>query len=186
MVAPFEARDIGVPETVNWPPGVKVVEPMTKPDTELAVIVELPNVTTAGGWELVGVEGGLPAAWALEFSVPGSPPATGADEEVPVPGSTATGDVDGDWFPGSAEALEVVSVGSPPPTGELVEVSVPGSPPAAGEVDVDWSTGLLDAVDAGTAGELVAVVGSNVIVVEGTIVGGVGPTEATFDEVLTA
>ena len=49
MVAPFEASETGVPDNVTWPPGVKVDEPMTKPDAEFAVIVELPIVTTTKG-----------------------------------------------------------------------------------------------------------------------------------------
>lgn len=48
IVAPLEARETVVPPTFTSPPGVKVVEPMTKSETELAVIVELPIVITAG------------------------------------------------------------------------------------------------------------------------------------------
>lgn len=103
------------------------------------------------------------------------PPTAGADEEVPVPG-----------FAGLLGGLEVVWVGLPPPTGELVEVSVLGSLTAAGEVDVDGSPGSLDAVEEGTEGELVAVVGSDIDVVVGMVVEIVGRAEATLDEVLTA
>lgn len=48
IVAPFEARETVVPETVICPPGVTVCVPTTNPDAEFAVMVELPIVTTAG------------------------------------------------------------------------------------------------------------------------------------------
>lgn len=88
IVSPFEAREIVVPPTVTWLPGVKVVEPMTNPDAELAVIVEDPIVTTAG------------VVWA---GVEGFPPPPAALDEAPVPGSTAAGDVDAP-FPGPTTA----------------------------------------------------------------------------------
>jgi hypothetical protein len=126
IVSPFEARETVVPPTVTVPPGVNVVEPMTKPDAELAVMVELPIVTTAGA--VVLVEGLPPAAGALdEAPVPGSAPPR--DVDVPVPGLTAT--EDDDW------------PGSPLATG-LDEV--PGAT-ATGDVDVAGSTGLELAVD---------------------------------------
>ena len=94
IVAPFEARETVLPSTVTWPPGVKVVEPMMKPDAELAVMVEDPIVTTAG---VVGALLAPPAALE-EAPVPGCT-AAGVVED-PVPGSTGVGDVEA-LVPGS-------------------------------------------------------------------------------------
>jgi hypothetical protein len=91
---------------------------------------------------------------------------TAAGDEVPVPGSTATGDVD-DPVPGSTA------------TGEL---DVPG------RLDGVDCTGAELWVEAGWTGALVAVVGSKVAVVVGATVGavGVGPVEATLEVVSRA
>ena len=90
IVAPFEARETVVPETVISPPGVTVCIPTTNPDAEFAVMVELPIVTIAG---VVAT-------------------ATGDVDGEGFAGSTTTGVVDGDGFAGSTiGAVDVVPVG---------------------------------------------------------------------------
>lgn len=85
--------------------------PTTKPEFEFAVMIELPIVTTAGGLDVVGLEG-----------------------------FPATGDVDGDGFAGlTTGTLEVVCVGSTV-TGD-VEGDGPAGSTVAGVVDVEGCAG---------------------------------------------
>lgn len=174
---------------------------MTKPDAELAVMVELPMVTMAGA-VVVGVVAtppavdeasmapgevdapvpGLTAAGEVDSPVPGLT-ATG-EVDSPVPGLTAAGDVDSP-VPGSTAPGDV-DVPVPGSTATDVDCPVPGST-APGELDVAGSDGVELCVEAGWTGALVAVVGSSVAVLVGATVGalGVGPVEATLGDVVS-
>jgi hypothetical protein len=157
-VAPLEARERVVPETVISLPGERVWVPTTKAELKFAVTVVPPMVATMGEEE-VGA-GGLTAAGELEA--------------VCVPGSPTTGEVDSVTETGSAGAEEDPGglAGSDDDTGAttgevligwtfgVVLVAVLGSTPVVGggtggvEVGVSGGT-TLECVDMGAAGLLV-------------------------------
>lgn len=147
IVAPFEARETGVPETVIWPPGVRVCEPITKADEESAAIVELPTVITAPG-EVVGFPGSATTPPALEVEDPG-------------PGSAVTGEVDGDGFTGLTASGEVEVPGST----ASGEVGVPGST-ATGDEDTGSTAGVLLDAGGGSAAVGTVVAAATGVVVE--------------------
>lgn len=126
---------------------------MTKPDNGSMAMVEPPTVITPAGG-IIGFDG-----------LKTTPPAL---EVESLPGSAATGEIDGETFAGSTTTREEDRDGFAGST-MTRELDVPGST-ATDDIDVDGSTATGSLLDAGGISAAVgAVVGLNVEVVVGAV-----------------